>query len=119
VTTEYDETGNNGFDSLYYYWCTGNCHSAGAQWQSARVETSDHLQIEWPAGLPAACTGGEWHYLAPVLALNTAGVPRIASDTGHIAKCEYDPGSGAWQPGGPYSYSTVWRAAHVALFAQP
>jgi hypothetical protein len=118
-TTEYDETGNNPVDSLYYLWCNGDCRAPNAQWQRVRIETSDHLRAEWSQSVPPACADGDWYPQVPSLALGPAGAPRIATDVGYIAPCQYDPTTDTWQPGGEYTYSTVWRAARVVTFPQP
>ncbi|MCC6454114.1 MAG: hypothetical protein IT328_04175 [Caldilineaceae bacterium] len=118
-TTDYDETGNNPDNSLYYLKCTGNCRSTDAQWQSVRIETSEHLRAEWPASVPPACAAGEWYQFVPSLALAPAGTAHVAVDTGYIAPCQYDAATGTWQPGEDYTYSTVWRAARTVTFPQP
>lgn len=118
---EFDDSGNNSFNSLYYLWCNGDCQTATAQWQRARVETSHHLLAEWPGSYPPACVGHEWdawYMLVPSLALGPNGEPRIATDVGYLASCEYDPATGTWQSGEGI-FNTVWRGVHIASFAQP
>jgi hypothetical protein len=118
-TTEYDESGNNEDHSLYYLWCNSSCRSTGAQWQQARVETSEHLRAEWTASLPPACAEGEWYQLAPALASGPANSVHVAVDVGFVAPCQYDAATGAWEPGEEYTYTTVWRAARTVVFPAP
>lgn len=115
----YDETGNNSVDTLYYLWCDSQCTAVGAAWQSKRVENGHNLRVEWQGTIPPACAAGDWDLMIPTLALNGAGVPRVAVDMGFVGPCKYDSSSGSWQPGGEFTYSMVWRAAHVAMFNQP
>jgi hypothetical protein len=112
-TTEYDESGNNPDNSLYYLWCNGNCRSMDATWESLRVETSEHLRAEWPNPFAPACAEGEWYQFVPSLALAPAGTAHVAVDVSYIAPCQYEAGSGTWQSG---DYSTVWRAARTVSF---
>ncbi len=113
---EYDESGNNPFDSLTYLWCNSDCQSADG-WQRTRVETNHHLLTEWLASYPAACAPAaenKWSMVVPALAIAPTGLPYVASDVVYTASCTYDAETQSWQPGGD---STVWRAVHIALFS--
>jgi hypothetical protein len=112
-TTEYDETGNNPDNSLYYLWCDSNCRAADATWKQVRIENSENVRAEWPKPIPPACADGEWYQLASSMVIGLDGAVHIATDTFYLGKCEYDAGSGSWGEGDQFAYSTYWRAARI------
>jgi hypothetical protein len=118
-TTEYDETGNNPDNSLYYLWCNVNCRTMEAQWERVRVENSENLRAEWPKSIPSACATGEWHQMESSLTLSPAGIANVAVDLGYIGPCQYDAAAGTWKPGENFAHSTVWRAGRLLAFPAP
>jgi hypothetical protein len=101
-----------------YLWCQGNCESVQGQWQQKVVDTSATLEQKYPVARPSFCDAGLWDSLAPVLALDSAGNPRIAFDAAYRTRClyDYDPNDGFppvrdfWQ---------LWHSVRVNYFPQP
>lgn len=102
---------------LGYSWCNSNCETAGAAWQHQIVESRADLLTAWPVAYPQHCDGGLWDGVAPALALDPSGNPRLAYDTTYYARCWYNPDTGEWDPW--HEFHLVWRAVRVVFFAQP
>lgn len=103
---------------LGYSWCNGSCESAGAAWQHQTVETRADLHTIWPVAYPPHCDGGLWDGLAPVLALDSAGNPRIAYDTAYHAQCWYDDPYDD-DPNPVFRFHLIARSVRVTYFPQP
>ncbi len=102
---------------LGYSWCNNNCQAVGAAWQHKVIESRANLLTAWPVAYPPHCNGGLWDGIAPSLALDKAGQPRIAYDTTYNARCIYIPETGEWKP--VQIFHLIWRAVRVNFFAQP
>lgn len=104
---------------LGYAWCDSGCESDPAPWQQQIVETEDALRQEHPQAIPGHCDADVWEGLAPALALDAAGNPRITYDVSVEARCSYDttPGDPSDQP--TIKFEPVWRGVHLAFFPQP
>jgi hypothetical protein len=100
-----------------YAWCSGNCESAQGQWQQRVVDTSTKLEKEYPVARPVICDAGLWDGIAPTLALDPAGNPRLAYDAAYHTRCLYDndpddnipPIRDFWQ---------LWHSVRVTYFPQ-
>jgi hypothetical protein len=76
------------------------------------------LEQKYPVAKPSFCNAGLWGSLAPVLALDSAGNPRIAFDAAYHTRCLYDnnpddnipPVLDFWQ---------LWHSVRVNYFPQP
>ncbi|MAT99734.1 MAG: hypothetical protein CL608_21550 [Anaerolineaceae bacterium] len=102
---------------LGYSWCNNNCESTTATWQHQVSESRSALYQAWPVVYPEHCDGGLWDGIAPTLALDSAGNPRIAYDTTYHARCWYNPDTGEWDPWS--EFRLVQRAARLLFFPQP
>jgi hypothetical protein len=102
---------------LGYSWCNNNCESANANWQHQAKETASYLYNVWPVAYPTHCDGGLWDGVAPSLALDSAGNPRIAYDTTYHARCWYNYDTGEWEPWSVMHL--IQRAVRVVYFPQP
>ncbi len=102
---------------LGYSWCNSNCESPNAVWQHKVVESRADLLTKWPIAYPEGCNGGLWDGVAPTLALDQAGHPRIAYDTTYNVRCIYIPETGEWKP--TEIFHLFWRAVRVNYFSQP
>jgi hypothetical protein len=58
-----------------------------------------------------------WDGVAPSLALDAAGNPRIAYDTTYHARCWYNYDTGEWEPWSVMHL--IQRAVRVVYFPQP
>jgi hypothetical protein len=109
-----DENGDLG-----YSWYNNGCEQpTGALWQSQIVDTEAVWKQEQPQAIPPHCDTDAWNGLAPALALDTAGNPRIAYDVSVKARCFYsDPA----RPNDPpnYRFEAIWRGVRLTYFAQP
>ncbi|MCB0209081.1 MAG: hypothetical protein KDJ52_07120 [Anaerolineae bacterium] len=105
------------FGGLGYSWCNSNCESANGVWQHKVVESRADLLAEWPVAYPPHCDGGLWDGVAPTLALDKGGNPRIAYDTTYNARCTYIPETGEWEP--TQVFHLIWRSVRVNFFPQP
>jgi hypothetical protein len=100
-----------------YAWCNRHCESAQGQWQQRVVETSTKLARQYPIARPLICDVGLWESLAPALALDQAGNPRLAYDAAYHTRCLYDhdpdddipPVSQFWQ---------LWHTVRAIYFPQ-
>jgi hypothetical protein len=98
-----------------YAWCNGNCESAQGQWQQRVVDTSTKLDQEYPIARPVICDAGFWDGIAPTLALDPVGNPRLAYDAAYHTRCLYDnnpddnipPVRDFWQ---------LWHSVRVTYF---
>lgn len=102
--------------ALNYSWCNTACESDTSHWQYKTIETEAELRAEFPQAIPLHCDSDIWEGLAPVLSLDSQGVPHIAYDLSVEARCLYeDPVT--HQP--YYKFEPVWRAARVVYLHQP
>lgn len=71
-------------EHLDYLWCTADCETFSAAWQSIIVETSQEVNAATP---PAVCSLSYWYIgKRPSLILDPAGNPRVAynADCGSV-----------------------------------
>jgi hypothetical protein len=102
---------------LGYSWCNNSCESTTATWQHQVSESRSSLYTAWPVAYPGNCDGGLWDGIAPTLALDSSGDPRIAYDTTYYARCWYNSDTGEWDPW--HQYQLIQRAVRVVYFSQP
>ena len=102
---------------LGYSWCNSTCESTTAPWQHQVTESRSALAAAWPVAFASNCDGGLWDGIAPTLALDGAGNPRIAYDTTYNARCWFNPDTGEWDPWSVFLL--VQRAVRVLVFPQP
>lgn len=102
---------------LGYSWCNGSCESGGG-WQHQTVESRADLHTIWPVAYPPHCGGGLWDGLAPVLALDNTGNPRLAYDTAYHAQCWYDDPYDN-DPNPVFRFHLIARSVRVTYFPQP
>lgn len=101
-----------------YAWCTGNCESQQPQWQHKVLDTATSLEADYPVALPVTCDVGMWDSIAPVLAFNPAGQPRMAHDAAYDGRCWIDDDPTDNKP----PQFIPWQIRHsvrVVLFSQP
>jgi hypothetical protein len=104
---------------LGYAWCDANCAAETAVWQQQTVETEAQLRAEHPQAIPPHCRNDLWNGLAPVLALDRGGNPRIAYDVAVSADCYYDTTPGDPSDPPTVRFEPIWRGVHLTFFPQP
>lgn len=104
---------------LGYAWCDSNCASESAIWQQQTVETEAQLRAEQPQAIPSHCRNDLWNGLAPVLALDRGGNPRIVYDLAVSADCYYDTTPGDPSDPPTVRFEPIWRGVHLTYFPQP
>jgi hypothetical protein len=104
---------------LGYAWCNQGCEGDAPQWQQRIVETEDALKQEFPQAIPPHCDTDTWEGLAPALALDGQGNPRIAYDVAVNARCYYDDTPNDPTDPPTIHFEPVWRGVHLAFFGQP
>ena len=94
---------------LGYAACDVACESDNGQWRITTLETAAAMEQANPQAIPYNCDGALWQGIAPTLALDSAGNPRIAYDVQVDARCYYaDPND----PQNPtYHFERVWNGA--------
>jgi hypothetical protein len=98
-----------------YTWCDSGCEGAEPQWQYDIVESAEAMKQANPQAIPVTCNADLWTALAPVLALDPDGNPRIGFDVAVEARCLYQG------PNDPEPYSRlerIWHGARLVYFAQ-
>lgn len=90
-----------------YAACDVGCESDNGQWRVKTLETAAAMEQANPQAIPANCDQALWQAIAPTLALDSAGNPRIAYDVQVDARCYYaDPND----PQNPtYHFERVWN----------
>ena len=101
-----------------YLWCNSDCEGDNAVWQQQIIESHATLMQAWPIAHPLACPNGLWHSLAPVLALDGAGNPRLAFDATYHASCLYDENPYDNEPA-TMGFHLIQRAVRGVFFLQP
>jgi hypothetical protein len=101
---------------LGYSWCNNDCAAAN-NWQHIVVETGEALEQQYPVARPVTCDAGFWEMKAPVLALDSAGSPRIAYDAAYQARCLYDDPTDTAPP--YHRFHQVWHSVRATFFSQP
>lgn len=104
---------------LGYAWCDSGCASEGAAWRQQVVETEAQLRQEQPQAIPPHCRNDLWSGLAPVLALDAAGSPRIVYDVAVSADCYYDTTPGDPSDPPEVRFEPIWRGVHLTFFPRP
>lgn len=104
---------------LGYAWCDAGCAGEAATWRQQVVETEAQLREEQPQAVPSHCRNDLWSGLAPVLALDGAGSPRIAYDVAVEADCYYDTTPGDPSDPPTVRFEPIWRGVHLTFFPQP
>ncbi|HWQ14453.1 MAG TPA: hypothetical protein VNL77_16755 [Roseiflexaceae bacterium] len=104
---------------LGYAWCNTACETDQAQWQQQVVETEAMLKQEFPQAIPPHCDTDTWEGLAPALALDGQGSPRITYDVSVNARCYYDDTPGDPTDPPVIRFEPVWRGVHLNFFPQP
>lgn len=104
---------------LGFAWCDASCASEAAVWKQQVVETEAQLRASHPQAIPGHCRSDLWSGLAPVLALDQAGSPRIAYDVAVSADCYYDTTPG--DPSDPpvVRFEPIWRGVRLTFFPKP
>ena len=92
-------------DGLGYVWCDMNCESNSPNWQGGLLEPSGDLDLEWDIPPPLNCSESYWwDGYRPMLALDTAGNPRI----GYVAQHMHGGGYDCW-------VEEDWRAVPLCI----
>jgi hypothetical protein len=104
---------------LGYAWCDTACASDSATWQRQTVEGEAQLRAEQPQAIPSHCRNDLWSGLAPVLALDHSGNPRIAYDVAVDADCYYDTTPADPSDPPTVRFEPIWRGVHLTYFPQP
>lgn len=104
---------------LGYAWCNTACASETASWGRQIVESEAQLRQEHPQAIPGHCRNDLWNGLAPALALDQAGNPRIAYDVAVSADCYYDTTPGDPSDPPTVRFEPIWRGVHLTYFPQP
>lgn len=104
---------------LGYAWCDAACATDGTAWGQQVVETEAQLRAAYPQVLPGHCRSDLWTGLAPVLALDGGGNPRIAYDLAVNADCYYDTTPGDPSDPPTVRFEAIWRGAHLTYFPHP
>ncbi len=73
-----------------YSRCSGACETQQPQWQHRVLDTATSLETDYPVAIPPTCQTGMWDSIAPVLALDPAGQPRLAHDAAYDTNCLVD-----------------------------
>jgi hypothetical protein len=78
--------------TLFYAFCDSDCQSAEATWQDMTIDVAASAERASPLKLLPGCIEGSWVAgLRPALALDSAGIPRIAYDAQHLMTCYKNP----------------------------
>lgn len=104
---------------LGYAWCDGACEADPAPWHQRTVETEAAVRQQNPQAIPPHCDSDTWNGIAPTLALDPSGAPRIAYDVAVNARCYYDdtPNNPTDPP--TIRFEPIWRGVHLSFFPQP
>jgi hypothetical protein len=109
----------DGSGNLGYAWCDTACQAETTTWQQQIVETEQDLREEHPQAIPFHCRNDIWSGLAPAMALDSAGNPRIAYDVAVDADCYYDDTPGDPSDPPTQRFEPIWRGVHLVFFPQP
>ncbi|HMQ29485.1 MAG TPA: hypothetical protein PKD53_02105 [Chloroflexaceae bacterium] len=104
---------------LGYAWCDAACASDTATWRQQIVEREAQLREANPQAIPGHCRNDLWNGLAPALALDGAGNPRIAYDVAVSADCYYDTTPGDPSDPPTVRFEPIWRGVRLTYFPQP
>ncbi|MDQ3459827.1 MAG: Ig domain-containing protein [Deinococcota bacterium] len=89
-----------------YAWCSADCEASGSSWQSLVFDSGGEVDKSWPVDPSTGCAFAGWTLVDYLLALDSAGNPRIGYEASHTEFC-----------GG--SVRTNYRLARYAQFNQP
>ena len=81
------------------------------------METATRLERDYPIARPLICDAGLWESIAPTLALDRAGNPRLAYDAAYHTHCLYDHDPDDNIPP-VYEFWQLWHAVRVTYFPQ-
>lgn len=104
---------------LGYAWCETACASDGASWRRQTVEDEARLRAEHPQAIPPHCRNDLWSGLAPVLALDHGGNPRIAYDVAVDADCYYDTTPSDPSDPPTVRFEPIWRGVRLTYLPHP
>ncbi|HEU5088009.1 MAG TPA: hypothetical protein VFT99_11205, partial [Roseiflexaceae bacterium] len=104
---------------LGYGWCNTDCSNEATTWEQRTVETEGQLKQDFPQAIPPHCDADTWEGLAPALALDPQGNPRIDYDVAVNARCYYDDTPDDKTDPPTIRFEPVWRGVRLAFFQQP